>query len=497
MDRQAGGEPVLGRPLTITIVPTTGRTRTQQHPENTEGPVTHSSWADPNLTTAYDPSHPQDHRSYVRHYPFTQLDQPTITAMPSTYQHVDQHQPIRFHLLQHLLWSSRPIRTRREIERMIMVDRIEASTIHRALLNMYRNPLSSHRVRRKVRIDLNVSALAVTRDDKRIQVPVLGTTMNGDGVRQLVVDEANPNEHHGYLFSRPQDPKDSEDEHLSFAQIAKMGAILLRNIVTILKKPMDDNIRTLLHALWHGLNHFVHLVLNNRMVMFEDDLFMFLRQIDPILASALHPFQVEGPLDGSSSTQPWSSHQHPIDITSSLNTAEQSILPFPDQGQPDTLSRPAVHSPQNDIPKSVNNALHVGPISHVAVQEASSRLRGSVGREEEAVSDLLSLADPSNGHSRTATQPSTTPSGRDHHPMPRPSPYRYWKIREEPHAIEVANIPSSTETLIRQTPGDYSRYTKTPYLTPSKRHADTYTEKVIDGVTKRLKIMERKEGVDR
>ncbi|WVQ69119.1 uncharacterized protein L199_007333 [Kwoniella botswanensis] len=442
-----------------------GRARDQQHPENPGGPVNDSTSTDSDPGKTYDPSQSPDHRSYVRHYPFTQLDQPTIPTMPSTHQHVDQHQPIRFHLLQHLFSSSRPIRTRREIERMIMVDRIEASTIHGVLLNMYRNPLSSPRERRKVRIDLNISALAVARDDKRIRVPVLGTTMNEDGVRHLVVDEANQNEHYEYLFSRPQDPKDPEDEHLSFAQIAKMGAILLTNIVTIIQQPMDDNIRSLLHAVWHGLNHFVHLVLNNRMVMFEDDLFMFLQQVDPTLTSALHPFH-----------QPGSSHQHPIDITSNPEPAEQSVLPIPDQ---------------------VHDTLHVNHPNHVAVQEASSKLRGSMGREEEAVSGLLSLADPSYSHSRTATQPSTTPSGGDHQQLARPNPYRYWKIHEEPHAVEVADIPSSTETLIRQTPGEYSRYIKTPYLTPSKRHADTYTENVIDGVTKRLKIIEGQEGVDR
>ncbi|WWD07815.1 hypothetical protein V865_005920 [Kwoniella europaea PYCC6329] len=474
-----------------------GRARDQQHPENPRGPVNNSTSTDSDPRKTYDPSQPQDHRSYVRHYPFARLDQPTITTLPSTHQHVDQHQPIQFHLLQHLFSSSRPIRTRREIERMVMVDRIEASTIHGVLSNMYRNPLSSPRERRKVRIDLNISALAVARDDKRIRVPVLGTTMNEDGVRHLVVDEANSNEHYEYLFSHPQDPKDPEDEHLSFAQIAKMGAILLTNIVTIIKQPMDDHIRTLLRSVWHGLNHFVHLVLNNRMVMFEDDLFMFLRQIDPTLASALHPFQVEGPLDGSSSTQLGSSHQHPIDITSSPDPAEQSVLPIPDQGQPDNVSMSESDAPQNVIPKSVHDALHVNYPNHVAVQEASSRLRGSMGREEEAVSGLLSLADPSNGHSRTATLPSTTPSGQDIRQDGKPNRYRYWKIHDEPYAVEVADIPSSTETLIRQTPGEYSRYTKTPYLTPSKRYADTYTDEVIDGVTKRLKMIGAREGVER
>ncbi|WWD00441.1 hypothetical protein V866_007355 [Kwoniella sp. B9012] len=473
-----------------------GRARDQQHPENPGGPVNNSTSTDSDPRKTYDPSQSPDHRSYVRHYPFTQLDQPTITTMPSTHQHVDQHQPIRFRLLQHLFSSFRPIRTRREIERMVMVDRIEASTIHGVVLNMYRNPLSSPRERRKVRIDLNISALAVARDNKRIRVPVLGTTMNEDGVRHLVVDEANSNEHYEYLFSHPQDPKDSEDEHLSFAQIAKMGAILLRNIVTIIEQPMDDNIRALLHALWHGLNHFVHLLLNNRMVMFEDDLFMFLRQIDPTLVFAPN-LQVEEPSAGSSMNQAGSSYHHAKDITSSPYCTAQSILPISSRGQPDTLSRPEEHVPQNDIPKSVNNTLHVGPPSHVAVQEASMSTKGNVEREGEAISGLLSLADPSYSHSRTATQPSTTPSGGDHQQLARPNPYRYWKIHEDPHAVEVADIPSSTETLIRQTPGEYSRYTKTPHLTPSKRHAYTYTENVIDGVTKRLKIIEGQEGVDR
>ncbi|WVW78601.1 hypothetical protein I302_100558 [Kwoniella bestiolae CBS 10118] len=525
-------------------------------------------------TIVFPPAPPSKNLSVLQPTSSSGHIHPDVNVSAGMLGDADQDQPIKYELSRILCCSNSFDQLRREIHHMIINDRIEMKTIHNAILHMSRNPHYTPKERISFRTNSNIGAILRTRDDESVSPPEFRPTDLDVGYYALDLGIR-----YEYLVNG------SRDEHLSFVEIAKMGGTLLHDLGSVLETVTDYQARRNLRAVSHHFNFFVHLILNDRMMLQEDNLISLLQQIDP---SLVPPLDLTRPKDDScskvtSTNQAGSSYNNPIDMTSdpsdeslaasisskdkeepAYNISETVKSSSPSKAAKKTRSRakkPAKPKTDRDRRRSQMMSYEREAETQLAAVSSLSLSSLTKNKPQEDAPQGPPLAEDGSRHgnqllTNAENDEKSSPSTR----FPRQSVLpdeevrssinnsglasrtaeadilyskpRWWKYDITAPVDEVnsgiSSAPSRPSMTPHDTPGkgiekeketgsdyrdrveeansnqegkevvtrDVSRPSwsaRTSYLTPMKRKADAYTDEVLDGVVKKLRVFEQRD----